>query len=141
MLIGYARASTNEQDTAAQVSAEDSGMRAEVSERKRPGTLEPSWVAAPLGRVQAGPLIPLLARCTHRYGADSKGKGGVPEPYRSDRYDHPAGRMMMQMVESFAEFERAMLLERTRAGLESTREAGRIGGAVRSCCPSSKLRR
>ena len=33
----------------------------------------------------------------------------------------PAGRMMMQMVGSFAEFERAMLRERTRAGLESAR--------------------
>ncbi len=28
-----------------------------------------------------------------------------------------AGRMMMQMVASFAEFERAMLRERTEAGL------------------------
>jgi DNA invertase Pin-like site-specific DNA recombinase len=36
--------------------------------------------------------------------------------------------MMMQMIGSFAEFERAMLRERTRAGLESAREAGRIGG-------------
>jgi DNA invertase Pin-like site-specific DNA recombinase len=33
----------------------------------------------------------------------------------------PAGRMMMQMVGSFAEVERAMLRERTRAGLESAR--------------------
>jgi DNA invertase Pin-like site-specific DNA recombinase len=31
----------------------------------------------------------------------------------------PAGRMMMQMVESFAEFERAMLKERTKIGLET----------------------
>jgi DNA invertase Pin-like site-specific DNA recombinase len=29
----------------------------------------------------------------------------------------PAGRMMMQMVGAFAEFERAMLKERTKAGL------------------------
>ena len=40
----------------------------------------------------------------------------------------PAGRMMMQMVGSFAEFERAMLRERTRAGLESARGEGRVGG-------------
>ena len=40
----------------------------------------------------------------------------------------PAGRMMMQMIGSFAEFERAMLRERTRAGLESARGEGRIGG-------------
>jgi DNA invertase Pin-like site-specific DNA recombinase len=36
--------------------------------------------------------------------------------------------MMMQMLGSFAEFERAMLRERTRVGLESARQAGRIGG-------------
>jgi DNA invertase Pin-like site-specific DNA recombinase len=40
----------------------------------------------------------------------------------------PAGRMMMQMIGSFAEFERAMLRERTRVGLESARDEGRIGG-------------
>src|ERR1700739_789263 len=33
----------------------------------------------------------------------------------------PAGRMLMQMLGSFAEFERAMVRERTRAGLETAR--------------------
>jgi DNA invertase Pin-like site-specific DNA recombinase len=36
--------------------------------------------------------------------------------------------MMMQMVGSFAEFEREMLRERTRNGLEAARKQGRIGG-------------
>ena len=40
----------------------------------------------------------------------------------------PAGRMMMQMVGAFAEFEREMIRERTRAGLEVARTHGRIGG-------------
>ena len=40
----------------------------------------------------------------------------------------PAGRMMMQMVGSFAEFERAMIRERTKAGLDQARSEGRIGG-------------
>ena len=35
---------------------------------------------------------------------------------------------MMQMIGAFAEFERAMLRERTRAGLNTARLAGRIGG-------------
>jgi DNA invertase Pin-like site-specific DNA recombinase len=38
-----------------------------------------------------------------------------------------AGRMMMQIVGSFAEFERAMLKERTRHGLEAARLEGRVG--------------
>ena len=40
----------------------------------------------------------------------------------------PAGRMMMQMVGSFAEFEREMIRERTSAGLAQARAEGRIGG-------------
>jgi DNA invertase Pin-like site-specific DNA recombinase len=36
--------------------------------------------------------------------------------------------MMMQMVGAFAEFERAMLRERTKAGLDAARQDGRIGG-------------
>lgn len=39
-----------------------------------------------------------------------------------------AGRMMMQMVGSFAEFERAMIRERTSAGLAIARAEGRVGG-------------
>ena len=36
--------------------------------------------------------------------------------------------MMMQMVGAFAEFERAMLRERTKAGLDAARQEGRVGG-------------
>jgi DNA invertase Pin-like site-specific DNA recombinase len=35
---------------------------------------------------------------------------------------------MMQMMGAFAEFERAMLRERTKAGLDAARREGRIGG-------------
>jgi DNA invertase Pin-like site-specific DNA recombinase len=40
----------------------------------------------------------------------------------------PAGRMMMQMVGSFAEFERAILRERTKIGLETARREGTLAG-------------
>jgi len=33
----------------------------------------------------------------------------------------PAGRMMMQMIGAFAEFEKAMLKERSKAGLDAAR--------------------
>ena len=38
------------------------------------------------------------------------------------------GRMMMQIAGTFAEFERAMLREPTRNGLEAARKQGRVGG-------------
>jgi DNA invertase Pin-like site-specific DNA recombinase len=40
----------------------------------------------------------------------------------------PAGRMLMQMLGSFAEFEREMIRERTRAGLKEARAEGRVPG-------------
>ena len=40
----------------------------------------------------------------------------------------PAGRMMMQMADSFAEFERAMIRERRSADFAAARAEGRIGG-------------
>ena len=51
-----------------------------------------------------------------------------------------AGRMMMQMIGSFAEFERAMIRERTRAGLERARGEGRIGGRPRNSITIDALR-
>ena len=36
--------------------------------------------------------------------------------------------MMMQMLGAFAKFERAMVRERTRAGLDAARARGRVGG-------------
>jgi len=40
----------------------------------------------------------------------------------------PGGRMMMQIVGTFAEFERVMLRERTHIGLDAARQQGRVGG-------------
>lgn len=38
------------------------------------------------------------------------------------------GRMLMHMIGAFAEFERAMIRERTSAGLRQARAEGRVGG-------------
>ena len=51
----------------------------------------------------------------------------------------PAGRMMMQMVGSFAEFERAMIRERTNAGLAQARAEGRVGGRRPKLTPAQQL--
>jgi DNA invertase Pin-like site-specific DNA recombinase len=40
----------------------------------------------------------------------------------------PVGRMVMQMLGSYAEFEREMIRERTRAGLREARANGRVPG-------------
>jgi DNA invertase Pin-like site-specific DNA recombinase len=60
---------------------------------------------------------------------------GLPEAIDTTT---PAGRMMMHMVGSFVEFERAMLRERTRAGLEYARDEGRIGGRRPTLLPQQQ---
>lgn len=49
-----------------------------------------------------------------------------------------AGRMMMQMVGAFAEFERAMIRERTNAGLVAARAEGRVGGRRPKLTPDQR---
>jgi len=41
---------------------------------------------------------------------------------------NPAAKLMMNLLAAFSEFERELIVERTRAGLARARKAGRIGG-------------
>jgi DNA invertase Pin-like site-specific DNA recombinase len=50
----------------------------------------------------------------------------------------PAGRMMLQMLGAFAEFERSMVRERTRLELQVARERGRIGGRLPKLTPHQR---
>jgi DNA invertase Pin-like site-specific DNA recombinase len=55
-----------------------------------------------------------------------------------------AGELMMNMVGSFAQFERRLLHERTMAGLGEARRNGRVGGRrpkldVRQCAEIARL--
>lgn len=54
----------------------------------------------------------------------------------------PAGRAMFGMTAVFAEFERAMIVERVRAGLKRARQKGRVGGRPRvAAAIESQVRR
>jgi DNA invertase Pin-like site-specific DNA recombinase len=45
---------------------------------------------------------------------------------------------MLQMLGAFAEFERSMVKERTRMGLEAARQRGRIGGRKPKLRPNQR---
>jgi DNA invertase Pin-like site-specific DNA recombinase len=138
MLIGYARVSTNDQDTAAQAAAlkaagcerifreKASGGRWErpelhkLLEQLRKGDVLVVWKLDRLSR-SLRDVLTLMERI-------QEAKAGFRSLTEAIDTTTPAGRMMMQMIGSFAEFERAMLRERTKAGLESARKQGRIGG-------------
>src|SRR6516165_1118936 len=138
MLIGYARVSTNDQETAAQVAAlkaagceriyreKASGGRWDRPElhrlldQLRKGDVLVVWKLDRLSRSLRDVLI-IMERL-------AEAKAGFRSLTEAIDTTTPAGRMMMQMVGAFAEFERAMLRERTKAGLDAARREGRIGG-------------
>src|SRR5208282_3768322 len=138
MLIGYARVSTSEQETAAQVAAlkaagceriyreKASGGRWDRPELQRlldqlrKGDVLVVWKLDRLSRSLRDVLI-IMERLT-------EAKAGFRSLTEAVDTTTAAGRMMMQMVGAFAEFERAMLRERTKAGLDTARAEGRIGG-------------
>ena len=143
MLIGYARVSTGEQTTAAQVAAlktsgcerifrdNASGGRWDRPElhkllsQLRKGDVLVVWTLDRLSRslrdVLTIDVLTIMERVQERHAGFRSLKEAVDTTT-------PAGRMMMQMVGAFAEFERAMLKERTKAGLDAARKEGRIGG-------------
>ena len=45
---------------------------------------------------------------------------------------NPASKLMLNLLGAFAEFERELIIERTKAGLARARKAGRIGGRPRA---------
>jgi DNA invertase Pin-like site-specific DNA recombinase len=53
--------------------------------------------------------------------------------------DSPTGRLMMTLLAAFSEFERELIVERTRAGLQRARAAGRVGGRPKAVFDRAKV--
>jgi DNA invertase Pin-like site-specific DNA recombinase len=148
MRIGYARVSTGEQDTAAQSAAlkaagcdlifreTASGGRWDRPElhtllnQLRKGDVLVVWKLDRLSR-SLRDVLTIMERVQER-------KAGFRSLTEAVDTTTPAGRMMMQMVGAFAEFERAMLKERTKAGLDAARKEGRIGGRPPKLTPQQQ---
>lgn len=138
MNIGYARVSKGDQDTALQLKAlEAAGMERIYREQASGGRWDRPELHRALDQLRKGDVLVVwkldrLSRSlkdllTLLEQVDKRGAGFRSLTENIDTTT-PAGRMMMQMVGSFAEFERAMIRERTRAGLEQARSEGRVGG-------------
>ena len=139
MILGYTRVSKGEeQNPALQRKALKEAMVERVFEEKasgarwdrpelqrlidqlRPGDVVVVWKLDRLSRSLKDLLI-LMERI-------DKAGAGFRSLTESIDTTTPAGRMMMQMVGAFAEFEREMIRERTQAGLQVARAEGRTGG-------------
>ena len=139
MLIGYARVSTNDPETATQVAALKAAGCERIYREKASGG---RWWDRPelhrlLDQLRKGDVLVVwkldrLSRSLRDVLTIMERLSEAGAGFRSltEAIDTtpPAGRMMMQMVGAFAEFERAMLRERTKVGLDSARREGRIGG-------------
>ena len=132
-VYGYARVSTQEQDTAAQLEALTRACDAVVEETASGGTADRPQLQALLDRLQAGDVLVVykldrLSRSLKDLLAFLERIEDAGAGFRSltEAVDTttPAGRMMMQMLGAFAEFERAMIRERTTAGLAAARRRG-----------------
>ena len=137
-LIGYARVSTEDQTPLPQSQALKSAGCAEIHEEQalrrqsraagagpRAGTDRQGRHAGccanrPVGTVAVASL-----------GGDraARGERGVLSLHsRPDQHRIPQGKFTLQVLGAAAEFERALIRGRTKAGLASARTKGRVGG-------------
>jgi DNA invertase Pin-like site-specific DNA recombinase len=138
MLFGYARVSSNDQETNLQVAAlKSAGCERIYREKASGGRWDRPELHRLLDQLRKGDVLVVwkldrLSRSLRDVLTIMEKLGEAKAGFRSltEAIDTttPAGRMMMQMVGAFAEFERAMLRERTKTGLDAARREGRIGG-------------
>ncbi|KKI88452.1 resolvase [Bacillus sp. SA1-12] len=143
MIIGYARVSTEDQNLELQIEAiekyaADQGEEFEIYfEKQSGGKADREELKKALKALRKGDTLVIykldhLARSTKQLYTihENLEQKGVNFVSLSDSIDTTtaAGRAMFGMIAVFAEFERNLIRERTRAGLESAKKQGRTGG-------------
>lgn len=133
MLIGYARVSTVQQDTAMQRAAfVRAGVRKVIEEKRSGGGARP-LLEALLNKLKPGDVVVVykidrlarslvdLLRILQRITDAGAQFRSLTEPLETAT---PVGRMMLQLLGAFAEFERALIRERCCAGLYAAMARG-----------------
>src|SRR5215475_5776907 len=139
MLLGYARVSKGEeQDTRMQEAAlRAAGVERLFTERASGGRWDRPELHRLLDQLRPQDVVVVwkldrlsrsLKDLLHIMDRIAQAEAGFRSLTEAIDTTTPAGRMMMQMVGAFAEFERAMIRERTSAGLAAARAEGQIGG-------------
>ena len=139
MLLGYARVSKGEtQDTRLQEAAlRTAGVERLFTEQASGGRWERPQLQRLLDQLRPADVVVVwkldrlsrsLKDLLHIMERIAQAEAGFRSLTEAIDTTTPAGRMLMQMVGSFAELERAMIRERTQAGLAIARTEGRTGG-------------
>lgn len=147
MLIGYARVSTAEQNTLIQYEAFLKAGVSYVVEEKRSAVKRRPVLESVLERIGPGDtlvvykmdrlarsLVHLLSVLAHLQER-SAGFRSLTEPIETVT---PVGRLFMQMLGSFAEFERALIRDRCLAGQIAARARGQVWGRPRVLGPEDE---
>lgn len=149
MLVGYARVSTTEQNTAAQIAAFKRAGVKRVVEEKRSAVVHRPALQALLAKLKPGDVLVVykldrLARSLRDFLnllAQLEAMGvafrSLTEPIDTTT---PAGRMFAHMLGAFAEFERAVIRERCVAGFAAAKARGQKFGRSRSMSPDLESR-
>jgi DNA invertase Pin-like site-specific DNA recombinase len=136
MLIGYARISRGDhQDLAAQTrTLTEAGCSRVYREEASGGDAGRPELRAALAGLQVGDVLVVwkldrlsrsLPDLLHTLAKVAAAEAGFRSLTEAIDTTTPAGRLMMQMLGAFAEFEREMIRERTLHGLDNARRAGR----------------
>ncbi len=145
MLVGYARVSSSEQETTLQRDALKRAKVRRVFEEKRSATAWRPELDAALRALTPGDVLVVykvdrvarslsdLLSILRRIEIAGAGFRSLTEPIDTST---PAGRLMLQLLGAFAEFERSMIRERSMAGQAAARERGARIGRPRSMTPS-----
>lgn len=137
-LIGYARVSTDEQTTDPQIDTlKAAGCALILREHASGGVRARPELKKAIERCRKGDVLVVvridrLARSLAHLleiieALEAKGAGfrSLGDPIDTTS---PQGRFTLQILGAVGEFERALIRERTKAGLKAAKERGRIGG-------------
>ncbi|MFF8770110.1 recombinase family protein [Kitasatospora sp. NPDC015120] len=140
-LIGYARVSTDDQEAQLQHDALSAAGCARIFTDKASGkNTDRPELAAVLDYLRPGDTLcvwkldrfarSLIDLVTMVDALSARGIGFkvLTGALASIDPNTPDGRLMLQVVGAMAEFERSLIKDRTRAGLEAARAQGRTGG-------------
>jgi DNA invertase Pin-like site-specific DNA recombinase len=138
MLVGYARVSTQDQDPALQLDAlKAAGCEKVFTEKASGAQRDRPQLAAALDYMRSGDTLVVwkldrLARSLKQLIETVEELGGRGVGLRSltESIDTgtTGGRLVFHIFAALAEFERGVIRERTRAGLDAAKARGRLGG-------------
>lgn len=145
MLVGYARVSTLDQNPALQIDAlKGAGCERIFIEKASGAQRDRPELNAALNYVRAGDILVVwkldrLARSMRQLieTVEDLQSRGIELRSLTENIDTATagGRLVFHLFGALAEFERAVIRERTNAGLQAARERGKQGGRPRRLGP------